>query len=56
MYHRYQLKAQIWNTTGGKQPILTRRMGYTRIGHRTGRRVFFVRIETDDVTTVLSQR
>ena len=34
----------------------TLRMGYTRIGHRTGKRVFFERIETDDVTTVLSRR
>ena len=42
--------------TAGKQPILTRGIGYTRIGHRTGRRVFFERIETDDVTTVLTRR
>ena len=34
----------------------TRCIGYTRIGHRTGRRVFFERIETDDVTTVLTWR
>ena len=42
--------------SAGKQPILTRGIGYTRIGHRTGRRVFFERIETDDVTTVLTWR
>ena len=34
----------------------TRCIGYTRIGYRTGRRVFFERIETDDVTTVITQR
>jgi len=40
----------------GKGQRLHSAWRYVRIGHRTGRRVFFGRIETDDVATVLSQR